>query len=785
MRKWPLFFLAIAPLTAAAADPGLVAAYGQLRNASLDATRIAVAENLVLKRGGAQFAFNHGAFYALEPVLGLVAGAVFVGEGVFSFQPPGELEQKHLARVTNGQPRLEEPFREAVLLFTDSTFVDLSSDAKFKQGTVDSKAAGVLNDFRKDFRETLHTNIEARVLAGLLSTEQSLFLADIRGQKHGKLLFSVDPMAGESVSVVHYNPPNVVETWTAFNPPGSPASDERALVHTTRVDLDTEVDKRGRLEGTALSEFSALHDGPRLVLVELAPTLRVSKVAWGDGTELKYIQEAADKDADLWVPLPKPLVQGEKYSWKITYGGEGVIRKAGQGNFFVGERDRWYPRLSVPGEAFNDRSTYHMKFHNPKDLTLVATGKPLGKVVDGKTSVSEWETEVPYTVVGFNYGNYKAKTSKTDDQEITVYANSELGDELKQLQTLLDQNPELAREAGITAGGFNTTGLMNQTLAEAGNALRLFRFYFGSLPFKNISVTQQPAANFGQSWPTLIFMPYTAFLDGTTRHELGLDEGRLRQFFDEVGAHEISHQWWGHLVSWKDYHDQWLSEGFAQFSAGLYLHRTAGEKKFQTFLSADIEFILNTPAGSTGRANDAGPIWLGYRLDTEKSAGASRLIYAKGGLVLHMLRMMLYDYTRGDDSRFIAMMKEFVQTNAGKGASTADFKAVCDKYFGVDMGWFFEQWVYGTDIPKITIEYNIKDGPEGPVLAIDATQQNVPDGFRSVMPVLLRKKSAIVPMRLVISKPASHNEVKLKEKPDTVEFNPLYGLLCDLNVKKR
>lgn len=50
---------------------------------------------------------------------------------------------------------------------------------------------------------------------------------------------------------------------------------------------------------------------------------------------------------------------------------------------------------------------------------------------------------------------------------------------------------------------------------------------------------------------------------------------------------------------------------------------------------------------------------------------------------------------------------------------------------------------------------------------------------------MLRDKSAILPLRLLISKPASHNEVKLKEKPDTVEFNPLYGLLCDLNVKKR
>ena len=67
MRKWPLFFLAIAPLTAAAADPGFVAAYGKLRNASLDATRIAVAENLVLKRGGAQFSGSSSLGSVIRP----------------------------------------------------------------------------------------------------------------------------------------------------------------------------------------------------------------------------------------------------------------------------------------------------------------------------------------------------------------------------------------------------------------------------------------------------------------------------------------------------------------------------------------------------------------------------------------------------------------------------------------------------------------------------------------------------------------------------------------------
>ena len=479
------------------------------------------------------------------------------------------------------------------------------------------------------------------------------------------------------------------------------------------------------------------------------------------------------------------LARGEKYSWKIAYAGDGVVRNAGAGNFFVGERDRWYPKLDVPGESFNDRSFYHMKFRNPKDMTLVATGKPVNKTLEGKTSVSEWETEVPYTVVGFNYGEYKTKTSKNNDPEITVYANTELSDEMKELKVLLDEHPEVATSLGISVGALNTTGIMDRTLAEATNALRVFGFYFGPLPFKTISVTQQPSQNFGQSWPTLIFMPSSSFLDDTARHQLRMDEGRSRQFFDEVGSHEISHQWWGHLVSWNDYHDQWLSEGFAQFSAGLYLHRSAGEKKFKTFLEADRQFIMSPLRESTGRANDAGPIWMGARLSNEKNLGGYRLIYAKGGFVLHMLRMMLYDYTHVDDSRFIAMMKDFVQTNAGKGASTADFKAICDKHFGGDMGWFFQQWVYGTDIPKITIEYSIKDGADGPLLIIDAKQENVPDGFQSVLPVVLRSKGGVLSGKLTIAKPAVHSELKLKDRPDSVEFNPLYGLLCELDVKKR
>jgi len=772
------------PLLASAADPDLIAAYGQLRTAALDPNHVAVAENVTIQKSTGTFQLKNGTLFALQPALDKVAGLVFVGDGVFTFQPPSDAERKHLARLTGGSSTLEEPFKQAVFLFTDSTFTDLSAGAMFKAGNIDPKAASALSDIRKDFRNDLKTNVEARLLAGLCGPDQAFFLGQISGQKHGKLLFTVDAMNGDPVLLTHYGS-DLFDEWSEFVPAGTPAPENRALIHTTKIDLDTQLEKSGRLEADAVEEVTALRSGARMLLVQLAPHLRVSKVSLG-GSELKFIQEAKDKDADLWLILPAPLVQGQQYSLKLAYAGDSVVEKAGNGNFFVGERERWYPKLDTPGDIFNDRSLYHMKFRSPKDLTLVATGKPTGKSTDGGVSVTEWETEAPYTVVGFNLGDFKTKSLSSNGHEITVYANRDIGDELKSLQVLLDQNPEVARALGITTGGFETTGLINQALGETANALNVFTAYFGPLPSAVMSISQQPASNFGQSWPTLVFMPYTSFLDSTTRHQLQLDDqARSRQFFDEVGAHEISHQWWGHLVSPRDYHDAWLSEGFAQFSAGLYLHRTSGEKDLRSFLAQDKQFLLAPLPNTSERADDAGPIWLGSHLDTAKTEGAYRLIYAKGDLVLHMLRMMLYDWNRGDDSRFIAMMRDFTQTYAGKSASTEDFKAICDKHFGMDMGWFFNQWVYETGIPKISIQYSVKDGADGPLLVLDVKQQGVPEGFRSVVPFLIKAKSGAAASRFSISKADLHAEVKLPVKPDSIEFNPLDAALCELDVKKK
>ncbi len=123
------------------------------------------------------------------------------------------------------------------------------------------------------------------------------------------------------------------------------------------------------------------------------------------------------------------------------------------------------------------------------------------------------------------------------------------------------------------------SSVAQNTLVDAQNSIRVFEHWFGKVPYGRIAITQQPQFNFGQSWPSLVYLPVSAFLDSTQRWLLmGTSAFNFANFVDELTPHEVAHQWWGHAVGWASYHDQWLSEGFADYSAALFLsiHRAAG-----------------------------------------------------------------------------------------------------------------------------------------------------------------------------------------------------------------
>ena len=115
-----------------------------------------------------------------------------------------------------------------------------------------------------------------------------------------------------------------------------------------------------------------------------------------------------------------------------------------------------------------------------------------------------------------------------------------------------------------------TTGLNKKALAEGALAVQLYTDYFGPSLFKHLQLTQQTACNFGQSWPELVWIPICYYFDTTVRHQLGMDWGD-RGYWKVVTPHEVAHQWWGHTVGFSSGRDQWMSEGFADMSASLYL----------------------------------------------------------------------------------------------------------------------------------------------------------------------------------------------------------------------
>ncbi len=285
--------------------------------------------------------------------------------------------------------------------------------------------------------------------------------------------------------------------------------------------------------------------------------------------------------------------------------------------------------------------------------------------------------------------------------------------------------------------------VLDQTRAQ----LQICTMFYGRGPYDNINITEQPAFNFGQSWPTLVYLPIMAYLDTTIRYEVfGSIHDSLTQFTDEVTPHEVAHQWFGHGAMWASYHDVWLSEGFAQFSAALFIQYAkpkGWEKDYTEFWDRQRREVMEKQA--FGAPNDAGPIWLGIRIVTPKEDGAYRdVIYPKGAFILAMLRSLLYndhptDPKANRDQVFIDTMHDYMVTHATQAASTESFRAVVNKHVPpwVDLqkngklDWFFAEWVYGTQVPKYDFHYELQPGsaPGHTKIHATLTQSEVDDHF--------------------------------------------------------
>jgi hypothetical protein len=763
-------------------------------------------DNYSLNSDVATFQFQKGTLTLLSPVDGVVSGAIFIGEGHFNLKAVTPQDVRELSRRTGAQ-EADEDFTEVVFRFTREAWSRFLP-ALGEKLEPPAEATAVLRHWRERMRqrrdyalgftqyllqgETMD-NVDADLLAALYNpSHPEFFNAYLHGKKHKDLRFFLRTRVGalpqldspEEVALINYDPEGMDDgVWylahlnSEYVNHTASSSEDRRLFATRRYKIETVISKNGHLTSAATITFAPLLTGERVLKFGLLPNLRVTRVTDENGQDLYFIQESRKEDGSFYAVLPKAPEVSKEYSITVEYAGDKVLEEAGDGSFYVSARTAWYPNLN----GFGERALYDLTYKVPRKYKIISVGKLQAESIEQDLAVTHWTTLSPVAVAGFNYGDYK-KIELPDD--ITGYRIS--GYYLTELPNVLRAYGQSAFLQSMAPGSM-TKYALEQTRAQ----LQLCTFYFGKSPYDDIYITEQPNFNFGQSWPNLVYLPISAYMDSTQRWTLfGRINNKFTGFVQEVTPHEVAHQWWGHAVSWASYHDQWLSEGFAEFSAGLFLQQAVGKdwrKDYIDFWERLRQRILEKNTFGVA-PNDAGPLWMGLRLISPRTGNAyQNVTYPKGAYVLQMLRSMMYRID-DKDKAFIAMMHDLVESHRERPASSESFKSIAEKHMSKLMDlegnhrldWFFDEWVYGTQVPRYHFEYQVSPADGGKVkLHMTIIQSEVDEQFAMLVPVFADFGNDMVRLGQVtiVGNTSQNVDILLPSRPKKVALNAYKEIL--------
>ena len=373
-----------------------------------------------------------------------------------------------------------------------------------------------------------------------------------------------------------------------------------------------------------------------------------------------------------------------------------IVDLACEGNFFdrgthgdwaLRDGRGWYPRTGP-----NERATYDVTLRWPRGLELLASGQ---RVDHGESNDIRWERrrlEVPAFGFSFEVGHFQLKSVKVGHVKLTVGLDP----------YTLDQAPE---------------GSLGDLVANAADALRYYEELFGAYPLDELTLVTVPRQ---YSQAMLGFVT----LSGRVVVDWGVFGPLLRvQDRGSVVAHELAHQWWGHLVGWRSYRDQWISEAMANYAALLWA-RQSGWRPTQGPISGWQQELTSTIAD--GRPIESlGPMVLGERLFSSRSKDAYHaIVYRKGALVLEMLARKI------GEERFLSALEVLVRETSGSVISTSDFLSLLERITGTRLDAFAQQFIFGTGLPEIYYDYSFEPAANGRWRVRLQAQQEIPARYR-------------------------------------------------------
>ena len=757
-------FLGVWCLLATATSPAaertpheLYDAINALRVDSAAVYHIAPANRIELRRGDAVLSFEEGRLAFFSPLDGRINGAVFSGRGHALAIPRDPVEKQQMGHFL-GAPVLDQGFVTAYIRFTDATADELLRQfrAAHLAPQSDFAFAGQWDPVVTRLNPT-HT---LRILFDLISTApKPYFYAALDGVTTGLFDVILDARRNEQLLLGQFHAAGgktYYDIWTSHLVPGFPA--RSPAFRGLHYSIQTSILPDNSLEGAASVRLRALSGVERILVFQLSHALTADKVTDEQGGALPFfqnegmsLQERSTRGNDyLYVVLPEAPAQNREFTLQFHYRGN-VIQDAGNGVLFVGARESWYPHS---GDAA-DFASYDLTMRWPRRLRLVATGMKLDEHEEGDFRIGHWKTDNPAAIAGFNLGEYASASFTSGDRSIDVYANRQLEETLQNRLSAsnLDRIPAASTHQGFPSAvprmpstpPPSPADALKQLGKEIDSSIRFYESLNGPFPFRSLSVSQIPGT-FAQGWPGLLYLSTFSFLPSEAQQRAGLTAAGGEHFTELVPYHEVAHQWWGNVVGWSSYRDQWIDEAIANYLALLFADTKKNpDHAIHVWLERFRQRLIQKSAGSAEPAGEIGALTLGARLNSSKSPEAyEEIIYCKGAWIFHMLREMLRQPgSKNPDARFAALLQTLMAKYAYRALSTDDLRheveaimtPAMDLEGGRSMEWFFEEWVRGTGIPHYHVEFTAHHTEKGYLVRGKLFQTAVPRSFIASVPL--------------------------------------------------
>jgi hypothetical protein len=740
-----------------------------------------------------------------QDVLGRITGAFFEGDGEVLLIPSNEVERRSMGLFT-GMTILEERFSTAYFRFNDNTAAELQpglrapEDAQEFVARWDDAARNLAQTDAMRLLETFSAMLPVDSSASSQNSPPTAtraadrFLhARLQGNKLGVFDVIFNSNAKEQVEAGQSRPAEngdlYYDVWTSFTVQDAGLAPQQRGKNSTPLPVEKElredpillrdyvIDARIRppkqLDAEVKLHLDVAHDAARFLIFELSRFLKIQSVEQ-DGKPVEFVQNPAVEGTQLArngndevaVILLDPPKKGQTINLRFVYGGE-VLAEAGNGLLYVGERGMWYPNRGLV------MSDFDLTFRYPPGWTLVATGrsvppsKPAGSPSasaaqnvppnTGEEQVTRWVSERPIPFSGFDLGKYVRGSAQAGDVNVEAYATTSVERNFPTPRSQMEPEPTPGQSGlGKTPPPLiapPTPSPARNATAVAEFTARAIRYYadrFGPFPYSKLALTQLPGRE-SQGWPGLIFLSSYAFLTREEREEIHMNASTI-SLDQQVPAHEAAHQWWGDLITWSSYRDQWFSEGLANYCSLMMLEenkpagfREALEKYRRDLVAKDKNDNL---------PKDAGPVTLGSRLlSSHFPEGYQAILYGRGTWLFHMLRSMLRDAAEidrkdsahnGVDEPFVRSLRKVRERYAGKTISTRELLDVFAedlppslRYEGkASLDWFLDGWVNGTSLPRLELQ-NIKFAVKADTTVVTGTirQKDAPEDLVTSVPL--------------------------------------------------